>query len=225
MASVQGTTNNVSQALLDSVNGKKTTGGSSVDAAQDRFMTLLVTQMKNQDPLNPMDNAQVTSQMAQLSTVTGIDKLNSTLESLISSVQTGQSYQASSMIGHNVLTAGYNINTTGTGDYFGVDLPIGADNLTVTIKDSAGYPVRTLNFGKQDAGNIPLNWDGFTDEGTVARSGGYQFDVSATTGGNKVEANGLSYSQVMSISNGKDGIRLNLSNLTNVSTADVKEIF
>ena len=78
--------------------------------AQDRFMTLLVTQMKNQDPLNPMDNAQVTSQMAQLSTVTGIDKLNNTLESLIGSVQTGQSYQASSMIGHNVLVAGNQVS-------------------------------------------------------------------------------------------------------------------
>jgi len=65
----------------------------SVADVQDRFMTLLVTQMKNQDPLNPMDNAQVTSQMAQLATVTGIDKLNDTMAALISSVQVGQSYQ------------------------------------------------------------------------------------------------------------------------------------
>ena len=103
---VQSTSTTPTQALLDSVNGKKNSTANSIDKAQDRFMTLLVTQMKNQDPLNPMDNAQVTSQMAQLSTVTGIDKLNNTLESLIGSVQTGQSYQASSMIGHNVLVAG-----------------------------------------------------------------------------------------------------------------------
>ena len=69
VTSVQSTSNNVSQALLDNVNGTKSKADTTQEA-QDRFMTLLVTQMKNQDPLNPMDNAQVTSQMAQLSTVT-----------------------------------------------------------------------------------------------------------------------------------------------------------
>ncbi|MDP3088179.1 MAG: flagellar hook capping FlgD N-terminal domain-containing protein, partial [Methylotenera sp.] len=113
MAAVQSTSNNPSQALLDSVNGQKNSKTNSIDNAQDRFMTLLVTQMKNQDPLNPMDNAQVTSQMAQLSTVTGIDKLNNTLELLIGNVQPGPSYQASSMIGHSVLSPGNEVTTSG----------------------------------------------------------------------------------------------------------------
>lgn len=225
MASVQSATNTASQALLDAVNNQSNKTKASIDDVQNRFMTLLVTQMKNQDPLNPMDNAQVTSQMAQLSTVTGIDKLNATMESLISSVQTGQSYQASSMIGHSVLTAGNTINTSGEGDYFGVDLPIGADNLTVTIKDSAGNPVRTLNLGKQNAGSIPFNWDGLTDDGSVARTGGYKFDINATIANTTAAAEGLSYSQVMSISNTANGIKLNLSNLTSVNTNEVKEIF
>ncbi len=225
MTTVQNTTNTASQALLDSVNGKKNTAKDSVDAAQDRFMTLLVTQMKNQDPLNPMDNAQVTSQMAQLSTVTGIDKLNNTLESLIGSVRTGQSYQASSMIGHNVLVPGNGVSTNGTGGYFGVDLPIGADKLSVTIKDSAGATIRTLALGAQDAGTLPLNWDGFADDGSVAKSGSYKFEVAATSSGQSVAADGLSYAQVMSISNSTSGIKLNLSNLASVSTSDVKEIF
>lgn len=222
---VQSTTNTVSQALLDSVNGKKDSAKSSVDKAQDRFMTLLVTQMKNQDPLNPMDNAQVTSQLAQLSTVTGIDKLNNTLESLISNVQSGQSYQASSMIGHNVLVSGNEVSTSGTGGYFGIDLPIGADKLTVTIKDSAGATVRTLELGQQDAGTLPLQWDGLTDDGSVAKTGSYKFDVTATIASASATATGLSYAQVSSISNSTSGIKLNLSNLTSVSTNDVKEIF
>lgn len=222
---VQNTTNTASQALLDSVNGKKNTSTSSVNATQDRFMTLLVTQMKNQDPLNPMDNAQVTSQMAQLSTVTGIDKLNNTVESLIGSVQTGQSYQASSMIGHNVLVPGNAVISSGTGGYFGVDLPIGADKLSVAIKDSAGSTVRTLVLGAQNAGTVPLNWDGFADDGSVAKSGSYKFEVTATIAGQSAAAEGLSYAQVMSISNNASGIKLNLNNLASVSTSDVKEIF
>lgn len=225
MTTVQSTSNTASQALLDSVNGKKDSAKNSVDKAQDRFMTLLVTQMKNQDPLNPMDNAQVTSQMAQLSTVTGIDKLNNTLESLISSVQTGQSYQASSMIGHNVLVPGNAVISSGTGGYFGVDLPIGADKLSVTIKDSAGSAIRTIALGAQDAGTLPLNWDGFADDGSVARTGNYKFEVTATTAGQNVAVEGLSYAQVMSISNNASGVKLNLSNLASVSTSEVKEIF
>lgn len=225
MTIIQNNTSLASQALLDNVNGTKNTATNKVDEAQNRFMTLLVTQMKNQDPLNPMDNAQVTSQMAQLSTVTGIDKLNNTLELLIGNVQTGQSYQASSMIGHNVLVSGNEVRSTGTGGYFGVDLPVGADKVTVNIKDASGSTIRTLELGAQQAGTLPLNWDGMNEAGTAATTGNYQFDVSATTAGQSVAANGLSYAEVMSIANTSAGIKLNLSNLATVSTSDVKEIF
>jgi len=225
MTAIQTNSNVASQALVDHVNGTKNTATSKVDETQDRFMTLLVTQMKNQDPLNPMDNAQVTSQMAQLSTVTGIDKLNNTLELLIGNVQTGQSYQASSMIGHNVLVSGNEVRTSGTGGYFGVELPIGADNVTVNIKDANGSTIRTLSLGAQEAGTLPLNWDGMTDAGTAAAAGNYKFDVSAAVAGQSAAANGLSYAEVMSIANSSAGIKLNLSNLATVSSSDVKEIF
>ena len=219
------TANTASQALLDAVNGKKNTTTASVDAAQDRFMTLLVTQMRNQDPLNPMDNAQVTSQMAQLSTVTGIDKLNNTLETLINNVQMGQSYQASNMIGRSILTPGNTVQTAGEGGYYGMELPIGADKVTVTIKDSAGATIRTISLGKQDAGTVPLTWDGLKDDGTVAATGNYKFEVSATIGTNTAESTALSFAKVLSISNYPTGVKLNLSNLMTVDTSAVKEIF
>ncbi len=225
MTTVQSTQNIASQALLDSVNGKKNATTTSVDKAQDRFMTLLVTQMKNQDPLNPMDNAQVTSQMAQLSTVTGIDKLNNTMETLIGNVQTGQSYQAASMIGRNVLVAGNQVSSTGTGGYFGVDLPLGADRLSVAIKNSAGSTIRTLTLGAQNPGSVALNWDGLADDGSVAKTGSYKFEASASTAGKTAAADGLTYAQVMSLTNSTSGIKLNLSNQASVNTSDVKEVF
>lgn len=223
MTTVQ--TNAPSQALLDSMNGTKKTNGSSVADVQDRFMTLLVTQMKNQDPLNPMDNAQVTSQMAQLSTVTGIDKLNETMAALISSVQVGQSYQATSMIGHNVLVSGNTVSTEGAGGYFGVELPVGADKLSITIKDAAGNTVRNVELGAQSEGTLPLTWDGKTNDGSVAASGDYKIEVAATIGGQTVEAASLGYAKVLSVSNMNGGIKLNLSNNSSVGTTDVKEIF
>lgn len=223
MTTVQ--TNAPSQALLDTMNGTKKTNGSSVADVQDRFMTLLVTQMKNQDPLNPMDNAQVTSQMAQLSTVTGIDKLNETMAALISSVQVGQSYQATSMIGHNVLVSGNTVSTEGAGGYFGVELPVGADKLSITIKDVAGNTVRNVELGAQSEGTLPLTWDGKTNDGSVAANGDYKIEVAATIGGQAVEAASLGYAKVLSVSNMNGGIKLNLSNNSSVGTTDVKEIF
>ena len=99
--------NPVSADLLAAMNpASSATSTDSTAATQDRFMKLLVTQMKNQDPLNPLDNAQVTSQLAQLSTVTGIDKVNATLQSLMGSMQPSQSLQAAGMIGHSVLAPG-----------------------------------------------------------------------------------------------------------------------
>jgi flagellar basal-body rod modification protein FlgD len=82
MSTVNTAPSAISPDLLNAVNPKKVKAeAGSVEADQDKFMTLLVTQMKNQDPLNPLDNAQVTSQLAQLSTVTGVNKLNATMES------------------------------------------------------------------------------------------------------------------------------------------------
>lgn len=224
MATTVQNTNTASQALLDSVNGKKSKTDSTQEA-QDRFMTLLVTQMKNQDPLNPMDNAQVTSQMAQLSTVSGINKLNSTVESLMTSLQMGQSYQAANMIGHGVLVEGKTLTTDGEGGYFGVELPVGADKLSIDIKDTSGNTIRTLDFGAQTAGSVPLIWDGHTNDGTIAANGTYQFDINATVGGQPVQATRLSFAEVKSLSNSSNGVTLNLSNLSSVSTSEVKEIF
>jgi flagellar basal-body rod modification protein FlgD len=106
-----------------------------------------------------------------------------------------------------------------------VELPTGADKLTVTIKDNAGATIRSLTLGEQDAGVVPLSWDGKNDAGVQVADGNYKFEVSASTGANAVTANPLSYSQVLSISNNSTGIKLNLSNMDTVATSDVKEIF
>jgi len=215
--------NQVSQDLLNSVNTRSKT--STTDETQDRFMTLLITQMKNQDPLNPMDNAQVTSQMAQLNTVTGINKLNETMSSLIGSVQLGQAYQATSMIGRNVLVEGKTLTHTETGGYFGVNVPNGADSLSVAIKNGAGTTIRTLTFGKQDVGLNALSWDGKMDDGTVAPSGEYSYEITAKTADKTVSSTALSLAQVQSVTTSTSGAKLNLSNNTTVSASDISEIF
>ena len=224
MPTVQATSNEVSANLLASVNGTKSKSD-SIDTTQDRFMTLLVTQMKNQDPLNPLDNAQVTSQLAQLSTVTGIDKMNSTLERFMANMQSSQSLQMSNLIGHDVLVEGNKLSFDGTGGYFGVELPTSTDDLTVTINDAAGNQIRKISLGNQPEGILPLSWDGYGDDGTQVSSGDYTFNVTASIAGEPATAMGLSLTQINSISASGTGIKLNLGNADSVTSADLKQIF
>lgn len=194
-------------------------------------MKLLITQMKNQDPLNPMDNAEVTSQMAQLSTVTGIEKMNATLSGFISSMQSTQALQASSLIGRAVLVEGSSAylapsKTEGESEaYFGVDLPVGADNLKVNIKDAGGNVVKTFNLKNQAAGIAQIGWNGFSEDGTKLADGRYTIEATATTGNSTVASTTLSYEQVVSVSSGANGVKLNLSNLASITTDQIKQIF
>lgn len=217
--------NEVSASLLASVNGSGSSAASTAESAQDRFMTLLVTQMKNQDPLNPLDNAEVTSQLAQLSTVEGIGKINSTLETLIGNMQSSQSLEMSSLIGRDVLVDSNQITFDGTGGYFGVELPIGADDVTISITDSAGNTVRELSLGNQDIGILPLSWDGYGDDGNQVEAGEYTFNVSATINDDPVTANALSLVNINSITKKGADITLNLSNNTTATSDDLKQIF
>lgn len=217
--------NTASQALLDSVNGAKAKASSNVDGTQDRFLTLLVSQMKNQDPLNPLDNAQVTSQMAQLSTVTGIDKLNATVQKLIDNTQQSQSFQATSMIGHVVLSNGNNIELSKSQGMYGIDLASSADSVTVTVRDANGKSVSEIPLGVQPTGLSQLQWNGTNSSGATLPDGKYTFEVKAMLGGQVVTSSTLNYAAVQSVTNSSAGIKLNLSDATSISNSDVKQIF
>jgi flagellar basal-body rod modification protein FlgD len=216
--------NTVSNDLLAAMNPATKSAQSTADAAQDRFMTLLVTQMKNQDPLNPLDNAQVTSQLAQLSTVSGIDKLNTTLTSLMGSYQSAESVQAAGMIGHSVLVPGSSMTLTSGQALLGVDLAGPADSVKLSVFDSSGKQVYSTDLGKQDAGVQPFKWDGSTDDGVAAADGKYTFKVVATSEGQSVDATALAFGQVGSVSTGASGVKLNVPDIGAVSMADVRQV-
>ncbi len=218
----------VSDTLLTAMNGAGKSGAAkakdTVAEAQDRFMTLLVTQMKNQDPLNPMDNAQMTSQLAQLSTVSGIEKLNAALENLMGSYQSSQTLQATGMIGHGVLAVGNSLQLSEGEALLGVELAGPADKVEVTIRDAGGAAVHSFTLEKQPAGTYPLAWDGKTDAGGTAPDGKYTFEVKASAGEQSVAATALSFGQVVSVSTGSQGVKINVPELGGITLADVRQI-
>lgn len=204
----------------------KSTG--KTDAAvgsQDYFLKLLVAQMNNQDPLNPMDSAQMTSQLAQLNTVQGINKLSTQLDTLLGDVTSAQSLQASSLVGHNALVPGTTLALANGQAVGGVNLDGAVDKLTVTIKDASGTVVHTAELGKQDAGLVNFVWDGSTDAGVAATAGSYSFAAAATLAGSKVVADTLSFGQVSSVTPGTAGATVFVNGVGNVALGQVKQIF
>lgn len=209
-----------SSATATGITAKKNT-----ENPQDRFLKLLVTQMKNQDPLKPLDNAEVTSQLAQISTVTGIDKLNTTLQLLTSDVEDSLSMEATGMIGHSAFVPGTSIPLKGDEAVAGIELAQPVDQLKVTILDSAGIPVRHMELGAKPTGISAIPWDGKTDSGTKAADGNYTFAVSAKQGGNDIKVNTLSLGLVNSVSPNENGALLDMGELGFVSLSDVKQVF
>jgi flagellar basal-body rod modification protein FlgD len=199
-------------------------GASGTGEIQDRFLKLLVTQMKNQDPLNPLDNAQVTSQLAQINTVNGIEKLNGTLSNLSTSFLAGQSLQSAALIGRSVLADGNRIVYAGTKVTSGAELAQPADRVTVTIADAAGNAVRTMELGPQQAGTARFEWDGLNDAGARLPEGAYTARIAAQRGGQPVTAVPLAIGRVSSVTFGNEGLRLDVDGIGAIQLAQIKRI-
>ncbi|HZV54045.1 MAG TPA: flagellar hook assembly protein FlgD [Rhodocyclaceae bacterium] len=213
-----------SQAIYDALNVKQATATSTSSETQSKFLTLLTAQLKNQDPLNPLDNAQMTSQLAQISTLDGIERLNTTLQALLDSSSGSQTLQAATMVGRSVLVPASTMSLVKSMGLGGVELSGSADSATVTIKDANGLAVRTLNLGALDAGVHGFSWDGKTDSGVQAADGSYSFTVTAKQGQNDVAATALALGTVSGVSRSGQTFSLDVSGLGKFGMSDVKEI-
>jgi len=196
----------------------------TADDGQDRFLKLLISQMKNQDPLNPMDNAQVTSQMAQISTVSGIDKLNSSIVNMMSQFAGMEAVQGASLAGRDVLVTGNALTLAGSAATGGFELAAAVDQAEVTVYDGNGQAVHSAQLGAFAAGIHRFEWDGMTDAGNKAADGQYTFKVKTTTSGTDGVAQALTLGTVGGVSRGAAGLELDLGALGTRALADIKRI-
>lgn len=225
MASVTNNTTTSAAEIFASINGSsKATSTSATADMENRFLTLLMSQIKNQDPLNPMDNAAVTTQLAQLNTVSGIEKLNATLSQLLSGYNETQGLQAAGIIGKNVMVAG-NILPLANGQAVGGALLEGAaDAVKLTVKNAAGKVVQTEDLGAKEAGSFYFAWDGKDANGNALADGKYTFTVEATAGGKKVAATAMQIGTVSAVARSNGGFVLDLGALGDVAFKDVQQI-
>jgi len=218
--------NSASAAIYSQLNGTSGSSASSssasttssADASADRFLKLLVAQMQNQDPLSPMDNAQMTSQMAQINTVQGIEKLNTSIQSMSSQFVQMQAMQGASLVGRDVLVEGKDLTVTNGKAEAAFELSGAADSVKVEVLSSAGRVVDTIDLGAETSGRHAFSWTPSATQSTD----GLSFRVKATVGTAAVTATPLVTEQVKAVSTSGNTLNLELANGSTVAYSAVK---
>ncbi|CAG8937778.1 MULTISPECIES: flagellar hook assembly protein FlgD [Pantoea] len=223
MAIAVGVNERLDPTVLSSSNTSGT--GNNAQDLQNQFLTMLVTQLKNQDPTNPMDNSQLTTQLAQINTLSGIEKLNTTLGSISGQISTSQSLQSSTLIGHGVMVNGGQILVgNGTTTPFGVELASASTGTSATIKDASGTVIDTVDLGALSAGVHTFSWDGKLTDGSVAPDGKYSVAIAASNGNAQLVAQPLNYAYVNGVSTANNTTKLDLGTMGSATLDDVRQI-
>ena len=208
-------------SVLSGLARKEPVKNSLMQDEQNRFLTLLTTQLRNQDPMNPLDNADLTMQLAQMSTVDGIERLNRLVQSLMESKDLTDS---TAMIGRGVLVEGKGLGLTEAGAIGGFELNMPADKVTITVYDASGQVVTKLEFSDVTAGSHNYIWDGLAADGSEAAKGMYTVGVAATSGGASVPVTPLQFGPVTAVVRGPNGADLQVGPLGIYRLNDVRQI-
>ena len=188
VAAVSSTTAAASTSTLASAS-------TSAQDQSDRFLKLLVAQLNNQDPMNPMDNSQMTSQIAQINTVSGIQQLNDSIKSMSSQYTSMQVMQGASMIGHQVLATGNTMSVNAGVGTAAFNLDGDAASVKVQVLSPSGQVIDQLDLGAMTAGSHNFQWNAskYTASGTPT------FSVAAKQGATAVTATPLVRDTIASV--------------------------
>lgn len=195
------------------------------ELGKNEFLNLLVAQLNNQNPLEPQGNGEFIAQLAQFSSLEGIEKLNTSMESLLSSYQSSQALQASSLVGRKVIVPSEKA-VVDTSESFKASLvlPVSSSNVYVNVYDDAGALVTRVNLGEQAAGNVSFIWDGKDASGNLMPPGTYKFEAQATYDGETKGLYTLLPANVDSVTLGGSELILNLAGLGSVPLSHVQII-
>ncbi len=197
------------------------------DLGQQDFLTLMITQFQNQDPFEPLDNGEFLGQLAQFSTVSGIESLNNSFAGLSGSMQDNQALQAAGLVGRSVLAVtdiGY-LGDTGVLKG-GLELDSSASDVQIDIVDESGALVQRLSLGQQPPGLVSFSWDGIDSEGNRADDGQYQISARVIRGSNIESAATVIEAEIESVTLGQfgGGMSLNLEGGQSMALGQIYQI-
>jgi flagellar basal-body rod modification protein FlgD len=192
-------------SAIDALAASNTAGKSGKTLGQEDFLKLLTTQLKTQDPFDPVDNTQMVAQMAQFSAVAGQSEMNQTLKQMAQDLASSRIGDASSWIGRSALVASDMATPLSDGTYAGeVTLPDGADAVTLSLVDAQGEIVHSEMLGAQAAGTIAFGWDGRKGDGSQA-TGPLKLIVNARSAEGAVKATTATWTTVGGIQSPASG--------------------
>ncbi|NOX67807.1 MAG: flagellar hook assembly protein FlgD [Gammaproteobacteria bacterium] len=200
---------------------------SRTDLGQQDFLTLMITQFRNQDPFKPMENGEFLGQLAQFSTVSGISSLNEGFNGLSASLVNDQALQAANLVGRRVLASADVGYLADGGSISGaVQLGSSASSVQVEIADSSGELIRRIDLGAQPSGQVRFTWDGRDSRGDVVDSGDYSIVTRVSRGANVENAETLLEATIESVSLGRfgQGITLNLPGGAQLPLSQIRQI-
>ena len=150
---------------------------------KDDFLKLLTTQLKHQDPLNPMEGTEFTAQLSQFSSLEQLNNINDSIEQLTTSQTSMQNAQAVALIGKTVRAAGNVMDhSEGTPQEIHFNLDGDAADLLINIYDATDSVVKTITVGARSAGEQSVVWDGRGHDGSQLPSGRYIYEIAAVDG-------------------------------------------
>ena len=191
---------------------------------QEDFLKLLMTQLQNQDPMEPMDNGEFMGQMAQFSTVQGVTEMGESIDGLVSIYQGQQMSANAGMIGKQALVDGNWAQLEGGKLAGAIDLTTAANDLRVDVKSETGELMASIGLGSKMAGTQEFSWDGIKQDGTTAPEGNYYLSASAIRDGQATVPAMQVYGTVNSVQMKGSEVTLNVSGQGNVSFNNVKRI-
>lgn len=232
MSTISGTNNTSSVTDNLSISKKQDAKKNTNELGQAAFLELMITQMNNQNPLSPQDNSEFVAQLAQFSSVEGLERLNNSFNSFMSN----NALQASSLVGRSVTVESDTSTLVKGGIVAGsVDLAYPTDDMKVSIYDGAGALVQQIPVGEVPKGEVVFRWDGQNLElngelldweagDNAAAAGKYRFEITATQNGKSEALNTSLSANVNSVTIGENGaLILNLAGVGAVDAKDVKQ--
>ncbi|SDS53918.1 flagellar basal-body rod modification protein FlgD [Halopseudomonas litoralis] len=216
----------VGNSLLDQYQVDQGRFAKGDDLGKNEFLELLVAQLNNQDPMSPQENGEFIAQLAQFSTVEGIEKMNSSIDAMASSFQSSQALQASSLVGRTVIIPTDQAMIDPEAGFTGqLALPQASGAVTVNVYDDAGSVVSTINLGAQEAGINEFAWDGKDASGNVLPAGKYRFEAQASINGETIQLATLLPANVDSVSLGVGHGGEMVLNLAGLGSIGLSEVF
>jgi flagellar basal-body rod modification protein FlgD len=210
------------QAALSAAQTKKSASNLGIED----FLTLMTTQLKNQDPMKPLEGTEFVSQLAQFGSVSGIQQMQGSIESLAASLRSTQVLNGATLVGHEVLAPAESFTLTqGLGIDGEVEVPAGTSSLQIRITDSSGEVVREMSV-TPTTGTNTFHWDGLRGDGTAAASDEYDIEAIASGAGSNESLEVLMSGKVASVTidSAGTGLTLNTTALGSIAMADVRRV-